>query len=565
MIIKIVYHTRPVPFAGYDRLPMQKLIFPFIALLTLSGVQAQQVPSLKRTPPKDWQYLDPQTDSVAGISLYKAYELLKGRTAKPVIVGVIDSGVDLEHEDLKEVLWTNTREIAGNGKDDDKNGYIDDVHGWNFMASPDGKTYVSDQEEVTQIYVMWKDKFDAIDPAKLKNKVERRQYEVYQIAKKRYLERSKVVRQKRLAMADSARFIETMTRQLAQISDKSFTRESLNLIQPAETDSVGRAVKGVLSEVFAPQFGSFSQMEKLLTARYGVLKSIILKDIDATYNADLKPRELVGDNPLNPDERGYGSPFFVAKDGLGGHGTHVAGIIGAQRGNNIGVDGVADNVQLMYLAAVPNGGDERDKDVANAIRYAVDNGAKVINMSFGKRLSPYKEQIDAAIKYAEDHDVLLVHAAGNNGENYDTIPAYPRPVYENGKEARNFITVGNSTWKASSNLPANSSNYGQRTVDLFAPGTTILSTVPGNQYEKFSGTSMASPCVAGVAALIRSYFPKLTAVQVKELLMQTAWKPELMVQRPGAASKTTVPFSTLSRSGGIVNAYEAVKKAMAVN
>lgn len=548
------------------KLSLNSIVFGLCIVFYQQTATAQspvtQRSSRLRTPPDDWSYRDPAQDSIAGISLYRAYELLKGRASKPVIVGVIDCGIDMEHEDLKEVLWTNPKEIPGNKKDDDRNGYTDDLHGWNFIAAKDGTTYATDQEEVTQIYVMWKDKFDNINPKKLKNPVKRRQYEVYQLAKKRFLERYQIVQQKRLAMSDSAQFVTAMRTLLQQITDKPFARESLTQVQLLEKDTIGRAVRAVLLEVFAPQFGSFRMMEQLLRTRFAVLKDLMLKDNEASYNPTLKPRDLVGDDPLNPNERGYGSPTFITKDGMGGHGTHVAGIIGAKRGNGKGIDGIADNVQIMYLAAVPNGGDERDKDVANAIRYAVDNGAKVINMSFGKRLSPFKEQIDEAIRYAEAHDVLLVHAAGNNAENYDSIPAYPRPVYENGQEARNFITVGNSTWRFNDNLPASSSNYGQRTVDLFAPGTTILSTLTDNHYEKLSGTSMASPCVAGVAALLRSYFPNLTAIQVKEILMQTVYKPHVEVLRPGSAGKISVPFSTLSRSGGIVNAYEAVRQCL---
>ena len=240
------------------------------------------------------------------------------------------------------------------------------------------------------------------------------------------------------------------------------------------------------------------------------------------------------------------------------HGSHVAGIIAAKRDNGRGMDGVADNVRIMPISVVPANGDERDKDIANGIRYAVENGAKVLNMSFGKRLSPFKEEIDAAIRFAEAHDVLIVHAAGNNGENYDSLPAYPSARYANGQTAQNVLTVGNSTWQLNENLPSRSSNYGLQTVDLFAPGTAILSTLPNNRYASLSGTSMAAPMTAGVAALLRSYFPKLTAVQVKEILMKSAYKPATTVRRPGRSDKT-VAFSQLSRSGGVVNAYEAVK------
>jgi subtilisin family serine protease len=243
------------------------------------------------------------------------------------------------------------------------------------------------------------------------------------------------------------------------------------------------------------------------------------------------------------------------------HGTHVAGIIGAQRGNGIGMDGVADNVQLMMVCAVPSDGDERDKDVANAIRYAVANGAKVINMSFGKTMSPHKKELDEAIWFAEKNDVLICHLSHNYFTDVDVKPYYPIAKYSNGKVARNYIRVGNSTWNLNELLPAWSSNYGAATVDLFAPGTQIYSTIPQNKYALFNGTSMATPCVAGVAALLRSYFPKLTAVQVKDILRSTVYNPNFKVRLPGTDAEL-VPFSRLCNTGGIVNAYEAVKKAL---
>ena len=541
----------------------RKTILFGLALLAGSTLQAQPV-SPPRQAPRNWPYLDPARDSVAGISLDRAYELLKGRTAQPVIVTVLDSGVDVDHEDLKDVIWTNPKESVtpDDGKDDDKNGYTDDLHGWNFMGAKNGTTYEYDQEEVTQIYAMWRAKYDRADRAKL-NAVEQRQYDTYQKAKKGFLERSVAVRQRRMALGDSGRFFATMEQIKPLLAGKPFTAEAIQQAALPATDSVGLAVRSVLGDIFDERLQSYDRMTMLVKMAFPRLKEALLKDGDKNYNLDITTRKAVGDDPLNPNEKGYGSPKLVIGESqeLGMHGSHVAGIIAAKRGNGKGMDGVADNARIMTVAVVPSGGDERDKDVANGIRYAVDNGAKVINMSFGKRLSPYKEQIDAAFKYAEDHDVLIVHASGNNGENYDSIPAYPTFKYEDGTMAKNFLTVGNSTFQLNERLPASSSNYGIESVDLFAPGTDIYATLPRNNYMNLTGTSMAAPCVAGVAALIRGYFPKLTAVQVKDVLMRSVYKPNLMVRKPGGGSQK-VPFSSLSRSGGIVNAYEAVKLAM---
>jgi subtilisin family serine protease len=242
------------------------------------------------------------------------------------------------------------------------------------------------------------------------------------------------------------------------------------------------------------------------------------------------------------------------------HGTHVAGIIAAERGNGVGVDGIADHVLIMPIVATTATGDERDKDVANAIRYAVANGARVINMSFSKTLSQYKSVVDDAIRYAEEKDVLIVHAAGNDGEDDDSWPHYPIADYETGGRARNVITVGWSRSKFDERLAHPFSDYGARTVDVFAPGSDIFSTVPDDKYGYKSASSMSAAMVTGVAALLLSYFPRLTAVQAKNIIMSSSFKPTIAVNKPGTKQK--VSFRSLSVSGGIVNAHNAVLTAL---
>ncbi|GAB3538799.1 S8 family serine peptidase [Spirosoma fluminis] len=520
-----------------------------------------RVRSSANQPPRNWPYLDPAADSVAGMSLYKAYALLKGLTPTPVIVGVLDSGVDLAHEDLKDVIWTNPKEIPGNGTDDDKNGYADDINGWNFMGAKDGTTYEYDQPEITQTYLLLKAKYDRANPARL-SPYEKRQYDTYQAAKKQYLQRYQAGRPKRLAFADTARFWRIANQLSARLPGTGITRQTIRAVDLGR-DSAAIAIRNVLADVYDPQYGTFDTYLGIIRENWTRFRQLSAGEAEIAFNPDYSARKAVGDDPTNPTERYYGSPTMRIGQSqqLAVHGSHVAGIIGAKRGNGRGIDGVADAVRIMPVSVVPANGDERDKDVANGIRYAVENGAKVINMSFGKRLSPFKAQVDAAIRFAEEQDVLIVHAAGNNGENYDSIPAYPSARYENGQVAQNVLVVGNSTWRIGSGLPSRSSNYGVETVDLFAPGTEILSTLPNNQYASFSGTSMAAPNAAGVAALLRAYFPKLSAVQVKDILLRSSYKPEVMVRKPGR-SADMVPFKNLSRSGGLLNAYEAVKLAM---
>jgi subtilisin family serine protease len=533
--------------------PIQVLVY---LLLLPASLRAQS-----KIDATDWPYLDPTLDSVAGISLNKAYSLLRGRQSVPVTVGVLDSGVDLNHPDLRDVLWTNPNEQPGNGVDDDHNGYVDDLHGWNFMGAPDGTTYEYDQPEITQTYLLLRGTYDNANRATL-SPAQQRQYDTYQQAKKLFLPRYKAALPQLLAFSDTARFWQTAN-QLNTLLPDSATSQAAIRSADVGTDSVAVAVRQALSRAYQPQYGPFIRYLQIVRQHFDRFMLIAGGEGLIAYNPAYNARRSVGDNPANLSERYYGNPAIVIGNSaeLGMHGSHVAGIIGASRGNGIGIDGVADNVRIMSVAVVPANGDERDKDIANGIRYAVDNGAKVLNMSFGKRLSPFKEQVDAAIRYALNHDVIIVHAAGNNGEDLDKTTNFPSAVDEQGRRAPNVLTVGNSTRYLNNRLAAASSNYSMRQVDLFAPGTDINSTVPHNRYAVFSGTSMAAPHVAGVAALLRAYFPQLTAVQVCDILRESAYRPSLVVNRPGRSGDLT-PFSNLSQTGGLLNAAAAVQRAI---
>jgi subtilisin family serine protease len=283
--------------------------------------------------------------------------------------------------------------------------------------------------------------------------------------------------------------------------------------------------------------------------------------VEYGYNTEFDSRGVVGDDPTNLTEKVYGNNDVEGPDAK--HGTHVAGIIAANRQNEIGTKGIADNVKIMSVRAVPNG-DERDKDVANAIRYAADNGAQIINMSFGKGFSPHKDIVDKAVKYAESKGVLLIHAAGNDGDDLDQESNFPNKTFTAGGQAKTWLEIGASSWGADQNFVGSFSNYGRKSVDLFAPGVQIYSTTPNDNYENLQGTSMAAPATSGVAAIIMSYFPELSAEQVKEVLRQSTRKFDgLKVNKPG--SKDAIPFNQLSSSGGMVNAYEAVKLAMTMH
>ncbi len=537
------------------------LLILFIGLFALVS-QAQQAPA------KDWFLKDLTQDSVIGTSADRAYnELLKGKKGKTVVVAVIDSGVEDDHEDLKDVMWTNPGEIAGNGVDDDHNGYIDDIHGWNFIGGPNGNVD-GDNLEVTRLYAQMRYKYEKADPDKLTKK-QKKEYEQYLTYKKKVEEEIEKAT-KRLEQYKSRKAqMMTMVDNLENFMKKdSVTFDQLYSIDPSGHPEL-MAPLSVLKQIKAGgiEIHSADELRNFLSKELDRAIKYFQDKIDFHYNPDLNTRSIVGDNYENLDERYYGNNQVEGPDAF--HGTHVAGIIAANKYNDLGIRGIADNVRIMSVRTVPNG-DERDKDVANAIRYAVDNGASIINMSFGKAYSPHKEAVDAAVKYAQKHDVLLVHAAGNDSENNDVTDNFPNDIYKkkkgicgwfHSKMAKNWIEVGALNTKLDENAVAPFSNYGKKNVDIFAPGMFIYSTIPDNSYGNAQGTSMACPAVVGVAAAIRSYFPTLTALQVKEILMQSAFKPQhLMVKKPGSQEK--VDFSTLSVSGGMVNLYNAIKLAM---
>ena len=531
-------------------LPFSRLAL--LGLLSFAALAARAQAPLRPEQIRRWQHLDLQADGVPGISADRAYrELLAGRTAPPVLVAVIDSGIDSTHEDLKPVLWRKATEIAGNGLDDDHNGYADDVRGWNSLGGKNGQNIGVETLEQTRIYRQYRARFEG---QKRKNLAPADQalFDRYELAKASYT--------KDLA-ADTKRFTELTEAYASNSAAFNGVKSKLNVTE-LDTATLRQAVRTRPDVPSAASLYAFLRRAKAASTDAS-LKSLneAIKHyrdrLDKSLNLEYDPRPVVGDDPANLGETAYGNPDSQGPDAS--HGTHCAGIIAGLRGNERGGDGVAGpNVRIMSVRAVPSG-DERDKDVANAIRYAVDNGAQIISMSFGKDFSPDKAVVDAAMQYADQKGVLLVHAAGNDGHDNDTERNFPASRYLSGQDVPNLITVGASSRLNSPELPAEFSNYGKQTVDLFAPGVDIYSATSANKYATYSGTSMAGPVVAGVAAVLKAYYPQLTAAQLKQIILQSAVPYHTRVLKPG--TKKTVDFATLSRTGGIANLYEAVKLA----
>lgn len=528
--------------------------------LVFSGVAQTSVVTLPANePPKNWFNLDPETDQVNGVSTEKAYELLKGRTGQTVVVAVIDSGIDIEHEDLKGVVWVNTGEIPGNGIDDDNNGYIDDIYGWNFLGGKDGRNIDYETLEITRLYRELKKKFEGVSAQDVTDE-DKAQYDMWEDIKAEFeAEAGDALNQFSIydgitrAVARYNKLFE------AYLDTDEVTYQKISKIN--SKDAIIDVSKRHMMVIYEATDESIS-LGDLVEALKSDMKQLE-EPAKYSYNVDYNPRDIVGDDPNKLDEKGYGNNDVIGLETDNFHGTHVAGIIAASRGNGVGMDGVANNVQIMALRAVPSG-DERDKDVANAIRYAVDNGAQVVNMSFGKSFSPNREYVSEAIAYAAEKGVLLVHAAGNSAENIDKENNFPNDKFGEENNWNHWIEVGASSWGAEGEYIGGFSNFGRKSVDLFAPGVAIFSTAPGNEYQDAQGTSMASPVVAGVAAMLLSHFPELTADQLKDVMMRSVRRiKRLKVIEPGSVSKE-VSFSKLSVSGGIVNAYEAVKLAMSM-
>lgn len=494
--------------------------------------------------PRNWQLLDESVDHVAGISVERAMtELLAGKTPKrTVLVAIIDDGVDTAQVDLRPNLWVNPKEVAGNKKDDDGNGYVDDIHGWNFIGGRDGQDVRWDTFEVTRQYAACHNMAAASGQPAITDAGRCKQIDEDYDKQRKELEQN--VQNYRGARDILQQIIPVLK---SSIGSDSLTSERVRAIRPTSPD-VTRARQIFLD--LASQGATPAAIEDGLTSLEGQLKYAL--------NPQFNSRTVVGDHYTDLSEHSYGNNDVMGPDAK--HGTHVAGIIGAVRGNGIGVDGIAPAVKLMMIRTVPDG-DERDKDIGNAIRYAVDNGAQIISMSFGKAYSPYKVAVDDAVKYADAHGVLMVHAAGNDGADLSKGKNFPTPAYLGGGHPQNWIEVGASSWKGGSSLAATFSNYGHTEVDVFAPGVDILSTIPGNQYERDSGTSMAAPVVSGLAALILDFYPNLTATEVRRIIVTSVTKhTDQMVTQPGS-DKNTVSFGSLSVSGGIVNAYNALKMA----
>ncbi|MFV8225361.1 S8 family peptidase [Christiangramia aquimixticola] len=550
------------------KIPVYKPFLAFLAAGILTGCSSTS-PKIVSTPVsnidsiplkvmdlteaelKGWTNNDLTLDTIPGMSVDRAYsQIIKNNRPSTVLVGVVDSGVDIDHEDLKGVIWTNPKEIAGNGKDDDNNGFIDDIHGWNFLGDA-----VAENMEYTRIYKRLKPKFEGKTSSSVST-ADREDYNLYLEAKAEYekeYQDAVETKQQYLQIKDQITIAHKAVSK--KLGTEDYTKKQLADLK-AETQEM-QQYKSILTQIQNNVDENIPKALKELDEAIEYFKN----RLDTHFNMNFNGREKTGDNPYDITETNYGNNQVSGPDPKkedAKHGTHVAGIIAANRNNNIGVKGVANNAKILVVRAVPDG-DEYDKDIALGIRYAVDNGAKVINTSFGKYFSTNPEWVIDAIKYAAEKDVLIVNAAGNEGLDLDQKRVYPNDQTPGvtSEISDNFLTVGALNYEYGANLVASFSNYGKSNVDVFAPGTKIWSTTPNNEYEYLQGTSMAAPAVTGIAALIRGYYPKLTAAQVKQIIIDSGLTTKATVVVGGDVNNTK-KFQELSTSGKMANLYNAL-------
>ena len=535
---------------------MKKVLIAAAFLASFSFAFAQD--KMQDNDLKTWYHKDFSTTNVYGVNTDNAYKFLESKGLKPrtIVVGVLDSGVEVDHPGLINNMWKNPNEIPNNGIDDDKNGYVDDIYGWNFIG---GKTADVDADnlEVTRMVKKYQPIFEGTDSAKNRANQAKmpEEYAIYQKSKKLYDEKGSEAKQYYHYFSGFNNAIPSIVKTL---NGKKLTKENLAAIKPAsQEDSRNLQILNSLVQDAGNVGKTPKEVEELLRKEIeGALKHY---ESQATkhYNLDFDPRaEIVGDNYDNYNEKHYGNNHYEGPDAS--HGTHVSGIIAGLPHGDEAQYGVAHKVaKIMTVRAVPDG-DERDKDVANAIRYAVDNGAKILNMSFGKAVSPGKKHVWDAMKYAEKKGVLLVKAAGNENQNIGENEYFPTNFMKQSDEkpfVSNMIVVGAST-NNSQNLRARFSNYNGKMVDVFAPGQEIYSTVPDAKYEYLQGTSMASPVVAGAAAVLWAYMPSLTPQQIKEALVKTVNKSTVNANVDSSAN-----FDQISVAGGVIDLYKAAQYA----
>jgi subtilisin family serine protease len=539
----------------------------FILLVALSftdsiaqnAAETKKVKKLKIDELRNWQNLDLQQDSVPGISLNRLYnEFIKNKKGKEIIVAVIDSYIDLNHEDLKNQIWINKKEIPNNNIDDDKNGYVDDTNGWNFLGNKSGEsTFRLNYDAARRLRNLLRKNVDTTNFNG--NTIDSLAYRYIQkeFQKLKVKHNSKIEDAKYYQDA----YISSFKRIDNIFNNKPFSLKQIDsLFKLREFDATDELYYDMY---FVRDFIKTNNNK----AWIDLFEERVVGELSTSLNANFNENDIIKDIETNIKDKNYGNNKVSHYSNKTWHSTMMSGMIAANRKNNVGIQGFGNQIKVMPLVISAASGTHRDKDIALAIEYAVNNGAKVINMSFGKSTPIYPEWIQKSILYAKENDVLIVVSAGNSNENLDAKYSYPNDYFSE-KDVEEFvdnlIVVGGINHEANENLVYKYSNFGKKNVDIMAPATDIWCLDPLRNYALDDGTSFAAALTSGSAALIRSHHPKLTANQVKNIILESGVTIDQKVIKPGTENEM-VPFSVLCKSGKILNVYNAMKMAKEVS
>lgn len=522
-------------------------------------VYNQEFKKLKINELKNWQSLDIQKDSIPGISLDRLYnEKFTKKRLKPIIVAVIDSYIDVEHEDLENQIWVNKNEIPNNNIDDDSNCYIDDINGWNFLGNTKGQSTFRLNYDATRRLrrLLYKN----IDTTNFKsNKIDSLEFKNIQTSL------SKAKKKNKLKLEDSKYYQEAYISSFKRMNE-IFKNKKYSLVQ---VDSLFKAREFDADDdlyydiYFARDFLKTNNNK----AWIDLFKEKVEGELTTSLNPLFNENDIIQDIETDITDKNYGNNQISKYSNKTWHSTMMSGMIVADRENNIGIKGFGNHIKVMPLVVSSASGNNRDKDIALAIEYAVNNGAKVINMSFGKSLPIYPEWVQNALKYAEEKDVLVVVSAGNSSENLDNVFSYPNDYFnvdDENEYIENLMIVGGVSHSINEEFMYQFSNFGKKNVDIMAPATDIWCLDPLRKYAMDDGTSFSAAITSGAATLIRSHYPNLTAKQVKDIILESGIKYDIEVIIPGTTDKK-VRFSELSKSGSVLNVYNAMLLAEKVS
>lgn len=562
---------------------MKKYFLSIVLGFCVLAVNAQLVNQTSQNQKKqsdlDWYNCSFEQDGVYGCEVNKAYEFLKGKKLKKrPLVALIGTGMDVEHEDLKESIWLNKKEKA-DGKDNDKNGWIDDRNGWNFLGGKDGQVMESLMQEGDREFLRLKDKyadyftgngefFKVIDGKKTKVPAPENlsEYSYY---------KNEVVPESRLAATYGGWKIGYIVQEYAEMFkkelDKKYPEHEKHTFQEFQTCYDPKAPQDSLRDVAFTLIAMGFQVYKTedLDVVYDRFVKTIVSHGKETYEKTLAQmgndgrEDIVGDNYLDINDSKYGNNVLLTSEAATG--TMQAGIVGGKRGNGLGGDGIVDQAEIMCLRVSAGKGEPYLKDMALAIRYAVDHGADVIVLPQQNTLYPENQKawMSEALRYAEDKGVLVIVPVWELSRDLAKQTFFPNRWMDGSKELTNLMVIASSDKNGN---PSMNSNYGAKELDLFAPGINVYSAYMGDTYKMGTGVGLAAASVAGVAALIKGYYPNLTGTQIRNLLIENVTsrkgaEVEKGIIVDGKQAQDLFLFEDLCLSGGILNAYQAIMAA----